>query len=109
MDYQTAVELREAGVSQETRKHINRYGTVFWTRRWTHYPAYPIASDIRVIVKEKLREILPDWPDQSIEVHSILMESGAYGMDKAYRIAQVLLEMIPDLLKRIGIHQGDKT
>jgi hypothetical protein len=94
MDYQTAVGLREAGVSQSTRKHINKYGTVFWTRRQTDYPACPTPQDILTIGRQRLREIYPERSEQVLEVDIILMISTAYGLDRTDQLARVLLERL---------------
>ena len=100
MDYQTAVGLRRAGVPQSSRKHINKYGTVFWTRKITSYPACPTVQDILTIARRLLREIYPELSEQFIEVQLILMISTAYGLDKTEQLAEVLLNQIPAVMNR---------
>ncbi len=58
ISYELAKALKDEGFPQNIRRHINAYGTIFYTRKVTDYPIYPSASQIRVALVERYSNFL---------------------------------------------------
>lgn len=73
MDYSLAEDLKNSGFPQDNiRRHVNVYGTVFWTRRHSVYPAYPTMSQIRREITEEIKRRYPNTHPRVPHVMTIL-------------------------------------
>lgn len=72
--YRLAEDLKNNGFPQHmTRRHINVYETVFWTRRHTDYPVYPTNDEMK---REIIGEFGRCWPEIHPGTLTVLVFSG---------------------------------